>query len=84
MKQVANESSKGTCLPIELRPIKTGGIGVGVFRKYCKWTWAGHISSFVYRFPEETSLEISLHFLHENSHSLGRNQKPQTWMLDGQ
>lgn len=73
-----------TCLPTELRPMNTGGIGAGVFRKDCNMVCAGHISTSAFTRLKEIEAEISPHLLHENSHSIGRNQKPLTRTFEGQ
>lgn len=73
-----------TCLPTEFSPMKTGGAKVEISRKDCKGTWTKHNFPFSYRHVAETSSEIAPHFLHENCHLIGRNQKPQTRVVDGQ
>ena len=69
---------------MELRPMKIGSSGAGADIKDCNLTWVEHNSSFVFKGIEETKAEISAHLLHENCHSEGRNQKPDTCTLDGQ
>jgi hypothetical protein len=67
-------------LPIALNPIK---IGVAL-TKFCNSKWRGHRLSLSNWCPDESYTDISLHCVHVNCHSIGRNQKPQTRTLDGQ
>lgn len=73
-----------TCLPIELKPMKTGGCEAGAFKKSCNLVWAKHNKASLFIFSEEGKIVICAHSLHENCHSIGRFQKPQTWTFEGQ
>ena len=75
-KWYTNAQGSKTCLKTELSPMKIGGINTGASIKACNSTWAKHILAFVFRFLGDNA-EISPHSLHENCHSIGRNQKPQ-------
>lgn len=67
-------------LPIALNPTKIGVVII----KFSNSKWRGHRSSLAYWLPDDSHTDVSLHCLHVNCHSKGRNQKPQTRTLDGQ
>lgn len=74
----------GLYLPIELRPMKIGSSVAGDSMNNCKLRWIEHSLFCLFELPEETDAQISAQPVHENCHSLGGNQKPQTRTFDGQ